>query len=56
MIGCMTEPPGTLVLAATPIGRTEDASPRLAAELRAADVVAAEDTRRLRRLPARRSR
>ena len=50
MIGTMSEPPGTLVLAATPIGRTEDASPRLAAELRAADVVAAEDTRRLRRL------
>jgi 16S rRNA (cytidine1402-2'-O)-methyltransferase len=42
--------PGTLVLAATPIGRVEDAPPRLAAELAAADVVAAEDTRRLRRL------
>ncbi|QZY29610.1 16S rRNA (cytidine(1402)-2'-O)-methyltransferase [Nocardioides coralli] len=41
---------GTLVLAATPIGRVEDAPPRLAAELRDADVVAAEDTRRLRRL------
>jgi len=41
---------GTLVLAATPIGRVEDASPRLAAELAGADVVAAEDTRRLRRL------
>ena len=40
----------TLVLAATPIGRVEDAPPRLAAELAAADVVAAEDTRRLRRL------
>src|SRR5581483_1671749 len=40
----------TLVLAGTPIGRPEDASPRLAAELSAADVVAAEDTRRLRRL------
>ncbi len=39
-----------LVLAGTPIGRTDDASPRLAAELAAADVVAAEDTRRLRRL------
>ncbi|MGH3354521.1 MAG: 16S rRNA (cytidine(1402)-2'-O)-methyltransferase [Nocardioidaceae bacterium] len=47
----MTSPgPGTLVLAATPIGRVEDASPRLAAELAHADVVAAEDTRRLRRL------
>jgi 16S rRNA (cytidine1402-2'-O)-methyltransferase len=41
---------GTLVLAATPIGRVEDAPPRLATELAAADVVAAEDTRRLRRL------
>ena len=43
---------GVLVLAATPIGRTDDASPRLAQELAAADVVAAEDTRRLRRLCA----
>ncbi|MEP6629124.1 MAG: 16S rRNA (cytidine(1402)-2'-O)-methyltransferase [Lapillicoccus sp.] len=41
---------GTLVLAATPIGHPRDASPRLADELRRADVVAAEDTRRLRRL------
>jgi 16S rRNA (cytidine1402-2'-O)-methyltransferase len=41
---------GTLVLAATPIGRVADAPPRLAEELGAADVVAAEDTRRLRRL------
>lgn len=40
----------TLVLAATPIGRVDDASPRLSAELAGADVVAAEDTRRLRRL------
>jgi len=39
-----------LVLAATPIGRVADASPRLADELAAADVVAAEDTRRLARL------
>ncbi len=43
---------GVLVLAATPIGRVEDAPPRLAAELAGADVVAAEDTRRLRRLCA----
>ena len=43
---------GSLVLAATPIGRVEDAAPRLAGELRAADVIAAEDTRRLRRLTA----
>ncbi len=41
-----------LVLAATPIGRAEDASRRLATELETADVVAAEDTRRLRRLAA----
>jgi 16S rRNA (cytidine1402-2'-O)-methyltransferase len=39
-----------LVLAATPIGRADDASPRLASELESADVVAAEDTRRLARL------
>ena len=43
---------GTLVLAATPIGDPQDAAPRLATELGAADVVAAEDTRRLRRLLA----
>ena len=41
---------GVLVLAATPIGQVGDAPPRLAAELAGADVVAAEDTRRLRRL------
>jgi 16S rRNA (cytidine1402-2'-O)-methyltransferase len=41
---------GTLVLAGTPIGDIADAPPRLAAELAAADVVAAEDTRRLKRL------
>jgi 16S rRNA (cytidine1402-2'-O)-methyltransferase len=46
----MADTPGTLVLAATPIGRVEDASPRLARELAEADVVAAEDTRRLKRL------
>lgn len=39
-----------LVLAATPIGDPEDASPRLRRWLRDADVLAAEDTRRLRRL------
>jgi 16S rRNA (cytidine1402-2'-O)-methyltransferase len=42
----------TLTLAATPIGRPDDASPRLAAALGSATVVAAEDTRRLRRLCA----
>ncbi|GAA2130247.1 16S rRNA (cytidine(1402)-2'-O)-methyltransferase [Nocardioides bigeumensis] len=41
---------GVLVLAGTPIGRAADAPARLAEELAAADVVAAEDTRRLRRL------
>jgi 16S rRNA (cytidine1402-2'-O)-methyltransferase len=43
---------GTLTLAAAPIGRPEDASARLAAALAQAPVVAAEDTRRLRRLAA----
>ncbi|WP_210576472.1 16S rRNA (cytidine(1402)-2'-O)-methyltransferase [Streptomyces sp. GESEQ-4] len=46
----MTVAPGTLVLAGTPIGDIADAPPRLAEELTGADVVAAEDTRRLRRL------
>jgi 16S rRNA (cytidine1402-2'-O)-methyltransferase len=41
---------GVLVLAGTPIGEIGDAPPRLGAELATADVVAAEDTRRLRRL------
>ena len=41
-----------LVLAGTPIGRVADAPPRLAEELAGADVVAAEDTRRLKRLVA----
>ncbi|MFC8432156.1 16S rRNA (cytidine(1402)-2'-O)-methyltransferase [Streptomyces sp. NPDC057253] len=41
---------GTLVLAGTPIGDIADAPPRLAEELTGADVIAAEDTRRLRRL------
>jgi 16S rRNA (cytidine1402-2'-O)-methyltransferase len=44
-------PPG-LVLAATPLGDSRDASPRLRAALAVADVVAAEDTRRLRALAA----
>lgn len=46
----MTSPGGRLVLAATPIGDVEDASPRLRALLASADVIAAEDTRRLHRL------
>ncbi|MEV0797924.1 16S rRNA (cytidine(1402)-2'-O)-methyltransferase [Kribbella sp. NPDC050281] len=41
---------GRLVLAGTPIGDVLDASPRLGRVLGEADVVAAEDTRRLRRL------
>jgi 16S rRNA (cytidine1402-2'-O)-methyltransferase len=44
---------GVVVLAATPIGDVADASPRLVTELTDADVIAAEDTRRLRRLLAR---
>jgi 16S rRNA (cytidine1402-2'-O)-methyltransferase len=44
---------GRLVLAATPIGDVEDASLRLRRLLAEADVVAAEDTRRLRALAAR---
>lgn len=51
MIGDMSTT-GVLVLAATPIGQPGDAPPRLAAELAGADVVAAEDTRRLKRLTA----
>ena len=41
---------GVLVLAGTPIGDVDDASPRLRAELAGADVIAAEDTRRFRGL------
>jgi len=41
-----------LVLAGAPIGQAEDASPRLIAALASAEVVAAEDTRRLHRLCA----
>ena len=41
---------GVLVLAATPIGHVGDAPARLVAELSTADVVAAEDTRRFKRL------
>lgn len=41
---------GRLLLGATPLGQPADASPRLAAALGSADVVAAEDTRRVRTL------
>ncbi|MEW2569709.1 16S rRNA (cytidine(1402)-2'-O)-methyltransferase [Streptomyces sp. NPDC047070] len=50
MTGTGATAAGTLVLAGTPIGDIADAPPRLAAELAGADVIAAEDTRRLRRL------
>lgn len=43
---------GVLVLAATPIGRVGDVGPRLAEALRDADLIAAEDTRRFKRLTA----
>src|ERR1700678_3352367 len=42
------EQAGVLTLSAVPIGRAEDASPRLAAELARATIIAAEDTRRVR--------
>ncbi|MEO3860444.1 16S rRNA (cytidine(1402)-2'-O)-methyltransferase [Acrocarpospora sp. B8E8] len=41
---------GRLVLAGAPIGQVGDASPRLRLALETADVIAAEDTRRLKRL------
>lgn len=41
---------GRLLLGATPLGQPSDASPRLIAALGSADVVAAEDTRRVRTL------
>lgn len=46
----MTSDTGRLVLCGAPIGNVADASRRLADTLSAADVVAAEDTRRLLRL------
>ena len=42
--------PGTLTLAATPLGNPSDASARLVSALEKADLIAAEDTRRVRRL------
>jgi 16S rRNA (cytidine1402-2'-O)-methyltransferase len=41
---------GRLLLGATPLGQPSDASPRLIAALSTVDIVAAEDTRRLRTL------
>jgi len=43
-----TENGGVLTLAAVPIGRADDASARLVAELARASLIAAEDTRRVR--------
>ena len=43
---------GTLILAAAPIGQASDASPRFVKALGEAGIIAAEDTRRLKRLAA----
>ncbi len=45
-------PSGRLIVAGAPLGQAGDVSPRLKAALGSADVIAAEDTRRLRRLAA----
>ncbi|GAT08326.1 16S rRNA methyltransferase [Mycolicibacterium novocastrense] len=42
--------PGRLLIGATPLGQPSDASARLVSALRSADVIAAEDTRRVRTL------
>ncbi|MGV0805857.1 16S rRNA (cytidine(1402)-2'-O)-methyltransferase [Mycolicibacterium setense] len=42
--------PGKLLIGATPLGRPDDASARLVEALKTADIVAAEDTRRVRGL------
>ncbi|MGC0250173.1 16S rRNA (cytidine(1402)-2'-O)-methyltransferase [Pseudactinotalea sp. Z1748] len=44
---------GSITLAGTPIGNVADASPRLSRLLESADLIAAEDTRRLRDLAGR---
>jgi len=48
--GMKDSDPGTLTVAATPLGQPADASPRLAGALAAAQLIAAEDTRRVLRL------
>ncbi|MEQ3551739.1 16S rRNA (cytidine(1402)-2'-O)-methyltransferase [Pseudonocardia nematodicida] len=48
----MSDAPGVLVLAATPLGDPRDASPRLRELIGTADLIAAEDTRRFRTLAA----
>jgi len=50
VVSSPSESTGVLVLAATPIGRATDAPARLVTELTEADLIAAEDTRRLARL------
>ena len=50
--GMKPDSAGTLTIAAVPIGCLDDASPRLAGALARAQIIAAEDTRRLRRLAA----
>jgi 16S rRNA (cytidine1402-2'-O)-methyltransferase len=48
--GMKDSEPGTLIVAAAPLGQAADASPRLADALAAAPLIAAEDTRRVLRL------
>lgn len=47
---CPPKTPGRLLIAATPLGQPSDASARLVSALRSVDVIAAEDTRRIRTL------
>jgi len=49
---CPPGPTGRLLLGATPLGQPSDASKRLIDALASADIVAAEDTRRVRTLAA----
>jgi 16S rRNA (cytidine1402-2'-O)-methyltransferase len=51
-VSSAAQPAGLLLLAATPLGDPGDASARLIEGLRVADVIAAEDTRRIRTLAA----
>lgn len=48
----MSQLPHGVIIAATPLGNIEDASPRLRDALRQANVIASEDTRRTRALAA----
>jgi 16S rRNA (cytidine1402-2'-O)-methyltransferase len=47
---CPPASPGRLLIGATPLGQPSDASARLVSALGSADVIAAEDTRRIRNL------